>query len=977
MRDGSRSPRNLLRRYPHLPALLLIPLTAGLLPLIGSGCISCSKVDEEKDVLPKSINISPSAGHRAEVAGGTVSRELVLTRAAGATIDKTDVDWWPPQGATALAFASGQPQNPAGPAPYRFKDVPVQAAGATGPSLRVSYQPPSGGGVHDDFIATDADGRRIWFAFDGAAAATAAQSTVVEDEMAVAAPYAAWQAQFWGYTHDDPLSELECRDLLGRLGSDTVFAAIHFPTQGRGTDSAHEVPLVLGGPQAPRLQLLDYTKPAASQAVFDLELQPAPERMGFVTSILPRVAGQGWAVVKPVVPTGTACPPGVTIPADRWEIHEDGLIDYGSNLACNGCTIEFYLCYEGQSDPFLGASAAALAARLASVQADGITCIGPAPIRIASDETPPGLDFDGPSASRVTPPGQVRSLHRLQNESSSSQSVTFSSSSVLGLDWKLYRGSSQAPDLNQPILGAVTVEGHHSNLAVWSVADVPAGTQGIELHTLRATSAASPNLPVWTVDHVLVGPWVPPPLPEQDVTVWVPVASHNSGSNQSQWRTDLGILNPTDAAVTVQLKLHVGATVYTRSETVAAREQAILTDVVALIQPGFLGSGALEVTSPQAVKVSSRTYNLVAGTAACYPNGTFGQGYDAYRTEDGVDAGETAYLPQLVETTQYRTNIALTNTGTATAKATVTLLNGAGGSVGSYNVTLLPGEWKQENRPFFLKAGQSNLTRGSARVAVTEGAGVIACASVVDNTTNDPTTLAMVREAGARTSSWVQVGSHAGGSNQSQWRTDLGVLNRTAATANLQIKLRTGTTTQTATTTVAAGAQAILVDVVGQIPYTGSGSLEIVSDQPVNVSSRTYNLVAPTAACHPNGTFGQSYDAFASTQGLAAGQSAYLTQLTENLAFRTNIALTNTGTTAAAVSVELYNAVGTLLKTYTVNLNPGEYKQDNRPFFAKAGQSSLARGYARVTVTSGSGVIASASVLDNATNDPTTLPMLR
>lgn len=976
MRDGLERPCNLLRRYPHLPALLLIPLTAGLLPLIGSGCLSCSKLDDKKDVSPKSVNVSASSGHRSASAGGAVSRELVLTRAAGATIEKTDVDWWPPQGATGLTFPSGQPENPAGPAPYRFKDVAVLAAGATEPSLRVAYQPPASGGVHDDFIATDADGRRIWFAFDGAAAAASAQPAALGAETTAAAPYAAWQAQFWGYTHDDPLSEQECRDFLGRLGSDKVFAAIHFPTQGRGTDSAHEVPLVLGGSQAPRLQLLDYTKPAASQAVLDLELQPAPERMGFVTGTLPRVAGQGWAVVKPVVAAGTACPQGVTIPANQWEVHEDGLIDYGSSLACDGCTLEFYLCYEGQSDPFLGGSAAALAARLASVQADGITCIGPAPIRISSDETPPGLDFDGPSASRVTPPGQARSLHLLQNESSSSQSVTFSSSSGLGLDWKLYRGSHEVPDLNQPITGSVAVQGH--NVAtIWSVADIPAGTQGIELHTLRATAAGHPSLPVWTVDHVLVGPWVPPPPPAQDVTVWVPVASHNSGSNQSQWRTDLGILNPTDEAVTVQLTLHVGATVTTRSETVAAREQAILTDVVALIQPGFLGSGSLEVTSPRAVKVSSRTYNLVAGTAACYPNGTFGQGYDAYRTEDGVAAGETAYLPQLVETTQYRTNIALTNTGTATARATVTLLNGAGGSIGSYNVTLLPGEWKQENRPFFAKGGQSNLTRGSARVAVTEGAGVIACASVVDNTTNDPTTLAMVREAGARTSSWLQVGSHAGGSNQSQWRTDLGVLNRTAATANLQIKLRTGTTTQTATTTVAAGAQAILVDVVGQIPYTGSGSLEVVSDQPVNVSSRTYNLVAPTATCHPNGTFGQSYDALASTQGLVAGESAYLTQLTENAAFRTNIALTNTGTTPAVVSVELYNAAGTLLKTYTVNLNPGEYKQDNRPFNAKAGQSSLARGYARVTVTSGSGVIASASVLDNATNDPTTLPMLR
>ena len=37
----------------------------------------------------------------------------------------------------------------------------------------------------------------------------------------------------------------------------------------------------------------------------------------------------------------------------------------------------------------------------------------------------------------------------------------------------------------------------------------------------------------------------------------------------------------------------------------------------------------------------------------------------------------------------------------------------------------------------------------------------------------------------------------------------------------------------------------------------------------------------------------------------------------------------------------------------------------------------LSRGWAKVTVDSGSGVIAYASVVDNITNDPTTVVMLR
>ena len=85
--------------------------------------------------------------------------------------------------------------------------------------------------------------------------------------------------------------------------------------------------------------------------------------------------------------------------------------------------------------------------------------------------------------------------------------------------------------------------------------------------------------------------------------------------------------------------------------------------------------------------------------------------------------------------------------------------------------------------------------------------------------------------------------------------------------------------TKTATTQVAAGAQAVLTDVVGRLGFTGSGALEIASDQPVIVTSRTYNRSG-------NGTFGQDYGSYHAATSLGAGQSAWLPQLTENAAYR-------------------------------------------------------------------------------------------
>ena len=43
----------------------------------------------------------------------------------------------------------------------------------------------------------------------------------------------------------------------------------------------------------------------------------------------------------------------------------------------------------------------------------------------------------------------------------------------------------------------------------------------------------------------------------------------------------------------------------------------------------------------------------------------------------------------------------------------------------------------------------------------------------------------------------------------------------------------------------------------------------------------------------------------------------------------------------------------------------------------RAGRNNLASGWARITVTSGAGVLVYASVVDNRTNDATTIPMKR
>jgi hypothetical protein len=223
---------------------------------------------------------------------------------------------------------------------------------------------------------------------------------------------------------------------------------------------------------------------------------------------------------------------------------------------------------------------------------------------------------------------------------------------------------------------------------------------------------------------------------------------------------------------------------------------------------------------------------------------------------------------------------------------------------------------------------------------------------------------------------WVPVASHNPGKNGSQWRSDLGLLNTGTATANVDLKFF-GSSVVSSSTFVPAGAQSILTDVVGQLNGVNSGALEVLSDQPIRITARTYNQASSTAGCYPNGTQGQDYPALATGDGLAPSQSAYLAGLTENASYRCNIGLVNTGTGSATVLVELYNGAGTRLASYSVSLTAGQWAQETQPFLSKAGQTAMDRGYARVTVQTGSGVFAFASVIDNLTNDPTTVAMQR
>jgi len=215
---------------------------------------------------------------------------------------------------------------------------------------------------------------------------------------------------------------------------------------------------------------------------------------------------------------------------------------------------------------------------------------------------------------------------------------------------------------------------------------------------------------------------------------------------------------------------------------------------------------------------------------------------------------------------------------------------------------------------------------------------------------------------------WAEAVGHVAGVNGSQWRTDLVARNLGSANANLKFVFHGAGGNIEGSNTIAGAGQKAFEDIAGILGANAVGALEICSDQPLLVAGRTFNAAA-------DGTFGQNFDGYVADLGYGAGQTVSLIGMRQKSdAFRSNLSVTNGGTTDAQVSVTLFDSTGASLKTYTLTVPAGQVAQDPEPFKNRAGAPDVDWGFATVTVLKGTNIRTSASLIDNKTNDPSTIP---
>jgi len=203
-------------------------------------------------------------------------------------------------------------------------------------------------------------------------------------------------------------------------------------------------------------------------------------------------------------------------------------------------------------------------------------------------------------------------------------------------------------------------------------------------------------------------------------------------------------------------------------------------------------------------------------------------------------------------------------------------------------------------------------------------------------------------------------------------RSNLCITNVSESIAHLMVTYRHGSGAVSEEYTLGANRSKEWVDVAASLfgmSGTSAGSVEVSSDVPVLVTARTYNQGA-------SGTFGQYLPGADAAQALSSGQVGVLPHIKNTGEFRTNVGFVNLGSSSCTVRVRLYSASGVQVgSAVTRSVNAGEWSQIN-DVYDEAGAGSANLGMATVEVVSGNGEIwAYASVVDNTSNDPTTVPV--
>ncbi len=465
----------------------------------------------------------------------------------------------------------------------------------------------------------------------------------------------------------------------------------------------------------------------------------------------------------------------------------------------------------------------------------------------------------------------------------------------------------------------------------------------------------------FTIDNV------PPIAARPEFLYQVPAVASSAGLETTTWLSDLVLFNAADRQARANLYLmasgHDNSAAKGKRVTVPAGSSLRLSDVVQGLF-ATTGTGALIVSADTPLLVSSQTYNDTA-------EGTYGQLVPGRSRLAAVQGSEPVALIQLARNLRYRTNLGYANLTARPLHLNVELWAAVGSPLGSTTLVVPPFGHHQQ-----AMAELSPTVNDAYAVvsASSSDAEYVCYASIVDNQTGDPSLIEPVTASSEPV--YIAAAAHAGGSNYTNWRTDLEICNLAAEPAAIGLELLPGwqdnSSPMAMASTLDSGRCSRFDDVLmTSFGFAGSAALRVVpTSGEVMVSSRTYNDL-------DGATYGQSIPGRSFSAALGDGQSR-LIQLAHSAdpeaGYRTNIGVASASAIPIFVDCEFFSGQGETLGSHTFMLEPYSYQQANDVFRAIT-QADLDDAFAVVSVKPGVNLeeahyYAYASVVDNGTGDP-------
>lgn len=233
----------------------------------------------------------------------------------------------------------------------------------------------------------------------------------------------------------------------------------------------------------------------------------------------------------------------------------------------------------------------------------------------------------------------------------------------------------------------------------------------------------------------------------------IPAAAHTPGVNGTMWMSDVAIQNFQTTPLTVEIVVIESGTnpdsIYplltdrtsNGSVTIPAGGSVMLDDVLAGHRGLASTFGALLIGGNQPFAVTSRAYSMSpAGDTVGQTVRPAANFLDSSLAPGNSAAGNTAYLPGLVQNANFRTNLGLVaaNAGGGEPLIVRFTLRGANGVVaGSRDIVIPAGAVTQMQFPLRdVAAGTFDIAGAEVRIQSGSGS-VVPYASIIDNRTAD------------------------------------------------------------------------------------------------------------------------------------------------------------------------------------------------------------------------------------------------